>query len=135
MDLSTNGDSEIQITCVSNLYFKRMHFKKAGDIEHGHSHPFDHVSFLSSGSAKVTVSDISKIFYAPQVIFIKKDLRHEIEALEDNTEVTCIHAIRNGERVEDIIDPESYVIPPGQKGIEKIQEDNLIKYIATSPKE
>ena len=135
MDLSNSGDTEIQITCVSNLYFKRMHFKKAGDVEYGHSHPFDHVSFLSFGSAKVTVSGKSKVFYAPQVIFIKKDLKHELEALEDNTEVTCIHAIRNGERVEDIIDPESYVIPPGAEGIEKILEDNLIKHIVTSPKE
>lgn len=129
--ISPCGDPEVQITCVSNLYFRRMHFKNAGDIEHGHSHPFDHVSLLSYGSAKVTVLGRSKVFYAPQVIFIKRDLEHQIEALEDNTEVTCIHAIRNGERVEDIIDPESYVIPPGAEGIEILTtgEDRLLRYI------
>jgi quercetin dioxygenase-like cupin family protein len=108
-----------------------MHFKNAGDKEHGHSHPFDHVSLLSNGAAKVTVSGVSKSFYAPQVIFIKKDLEHEIEALEDNTEVTCIHAIRNGERVEDIIDPESYVVAPGGDGAEQIGNDGLTRYILT----
>ena len=135
MDLSNSGDTEVQITCVSNLYFKRMHFKSAGCIEYGHSHPFDHVSYLASGAAKVTVSGKSKIFYAPQVIFIKKELKHEIEALEDHTEVTCIHAIRDGERVEDIVDPESYVIQPGLDGLKKITEDNLLKHIVTSQKE
>jgi hypothetical protein len=110
-----------------------MHFKNAGDIECGHSHPFDHVSLLSYGSAKVTVSGQSKVFFAPQVIFIKRGLEHQIEALEDHTEVTCIHAIRNGERVEDIIDPESYVIPPGKNGIEELTvgEERLLQYIVS----
>ena len=46
-------------------------------------------------------------FTAPHHIFIKAGVEHELLALEDGTTVHCIHAIRDGERVEDIIDPES----------------------------
>lgn len=130
--ISQNGDPDVQLTCVSNLFFRRMHFKNAGDIEHGHAHPFDHVSFVSRGTVRVTVEGKSKVFHEPQAIFIAKELKHEIEALEDNSVVLCIHAIRNGERVEDIIDPDSYVIPPGAEGIKELEvgKDYLLRYIA-----
>jgi hypothetical protein len=114
---SVNGDPEVQMTCVSNLFMRSMHFKHAGDIEHGHAHIFDHVSLLTAGSAKVTVEGVSKVFTAPHAIFIRKDWMHEIEAMENNTIMICIHALRDGERVEDIVDPDSYIIPPGAVGV------------------
>jgi quercetin dioxygenase-like cupin family protein len=114
---SINGDPDVQLTCVSNLFMRSMHFKHAGDIEKGHAHIFDHVSLLTAGSAKITVEGVSRIFTAPHAIFIKKDWMHEIEAMEDNTILICVHALRDGERVEDIIDPDSYVIPPGMEGV------------------
>ena len=117
---SVNGDPEIQMTCVSNLFMRSMHFKHAGDIEQGHAHIFDHVSLLTAGSAKVTVEGVSKVFTAPHAIFIRKDWMHEIEALEDHTIMICIHALRDGERVEDIVDPESYIIPPGAEGVSAV---------------
>lgn len=117
---SVNGDPEIQMTCVSNLFMRSMHFKHAGDIERGHAHIFDHVSLLTAGSAKVTVEGVSKVFTAPHAIFIRKDWMHEIEALEDHTIMICIHALRDGERVEDIVDPESYIIPPGAEGVSAV---------------
>jgi quercetin dioxygenase-like cupin family protein len=124
---SINGDPDVQLTCVSNLFMRSMHFKRAGDIEHGHAHVFDHVSLLTAGSAKVTVEGVSRVFLAPHAIFIKKDWMHEIEALEDNTIMICVHALRDGERVEDIIDPDSYVIPPGMAGVSAaIKNPNLI---------
>jgi quercetin dioxygenase-like cupin family protein len=116
--VSTNGDPEIQLTCVSNLFMRSMHFKHAGDIEHGHAHIFDHVSLLTAGSAKVTVEGVSKVFTSPHAIFIRRDWTHEIEALEDNTIMICVHALRDGERAEDIVSPDSYVIQPGGGGIE-----------------
>jgi quercetin dioxygenase-like cupin family protein len=124
---SVNGDPEIQMTCVSNLFMRSMHFKHAGDIEQGHAHLFDHVSLLTAGAAKVTVEGVSKVFTAPHAIFIRKDWMHEIEALEDHTIMICIHALRDGERVEDIIDPDSHIIPPGAEGImEAVQNPHLL---------
>jgi hypothetical protein len=50
-------------------------------------------------------------------------------ALEDDTTVLCIHAIRNGDAVGDIIDPESMVIPPGAEGIDYLSSEGLMGYI------
>ena len=39
---------------------------------------------------------------------ITKDKIHDLLALEDDTVCYCIHGIRDGNGVEDIIDPDSY---------------------------
>jgi hypothetical protein len=102
---------EIKLTCVSNVWTRLMHFVKAGDIEQGHTHPFDHVTLLSSGSVRVTVNGVESEFKAPALIFIKAESVHRLEALEDNTVAACIHALRDGYAVEDIIDPDG--LPAG----------------------
>jgi quercetin dioxygenase-like cupin family protein len=88
-----------------------MHFEKAGDTEIGHTHPFDHLTLLASGSVKLTVEEKETIFKAPHMIYIHKDKVHKLEALEDNTVAYCIHALRDGNGVDDILDPAS--IPEG----------------------
>lgn len=102
---------KIKIGCVANLYSRMMNFEKAGDIEIGHKHQFDHLTLLASGTLKVTVEGISTEFKAPHMIYIHKDKIHELVALEDNTVAYCIHALRDGDGVGDIIDPTA--IPDG----------------------
>ena len=97
----------VKIGCVANLFSRQMHFKKAGDLEHGHTHPFDHLTLLASGSLRVTVNGNTTDFKAPHMIYIKAEYNHELVALEDNTVAYCIHALRNGNGVDDILDPES----------------------------
>lgn len=99
------------INSVANIFVRQMHFLNAGDIEHGHTHQFDHLTHLSSGRLMVTVNGKSTEFVAPHMIFITKDKQHELVALEDNTVVCCIHALRDGPNVGDIIDPAS--VPAG----------------------
>jgi len=101
----------VQIGCVANLFSRQMHFKKAGDLERGHTHPFDHLTLLASGSLRVTVNGNTTDFQAPHMIYIKAEHNHELVALEDNTVAYCIHALRDGNGVDDIIDPKS--IPKG----------------------
>jgi hypothetical protein len=84
-----------------------MAFRSAGDVENGHSHKFDHLTLLAAGALKVTVDGEATEFKAPHMIFIRKGKDHELVALEDNTLAFCIHALRTGDRVEDIIDPAS----------------------------
>ena len=95
------------ITCVSNVFIKQMHFMKAGDTEQGHAHCFDHVTLLSAGSLRLNALGQSTDFKAPHHIFIKAGVVHELVALEDDTLAHCIHAMRDGSRVEDIVDPAS----------------------------
>ena len=109
--MSTNSYPVNAISCVANLWSKQMHFKKAGDCETGHSHQFDHLTLLARGSLKVTVEGISTEFTAPHMIYISKDKIHELIALEDDTVAYCIHALRDGDGVGDILDPAS--IPKG----------------------
>jgi len=102
---------DVNIGCVANLFSRQMHFKNAGDMETGHTHQFDHLTLLAAGSLKVTVEGKETVFKAPHMIYIHKDKVHELVALEDNTVAFCIHALRDGNGVDDILDPA--MIPAG----------------------
>ena len=102
---------EINLGCVANLFSRQMHFKNAGDMELGHTHSFDHLTLLAAGSLKVTIEGRETVFKAPHMIYIHKDKIHELTALEDNTVAFCIHALRDGNGVDDILDPA--MIPAG----------------------
>lgn len=100
----------VHIGCVANLYSRMMRFAKAGDIEVGHTHQFDHLTLLAKGKLKVTVEGVSTEFTAPHMIYIHKDKVHELEALTDETVAYCIHALRDKD-TDDILDPS--MIPAG----------------------
>lgn len=102
---------ETKMVCVSNLWVRQMHFLKAGDQNEGHVHNFDHITLLSKGSVTVNVDGNVTEFKAPHMIYIAKGKAHFIKAIEDNTIACCIHALRTGEREEDILDPS--MIPDG----------------------
>lgn len=95
------------ISYVSNVFIRQMTFVKAGDVEPGHVHAFDHITLLASGRLRLDVPDGVHEFKAPQHIFIKAGVKHKMTALENGTVAHCIHAIRDGDLVGDIIDPES----------------------------
>ena len=120
-----------RISLVANTWVKQMHFLKAGDVNDGHTHIFDHQTLLGKGKVKVTVNGKESEFIAPTIIFIRAGFEHKLEALEDDTICYCIHAIRDGERVEDIIDPDS--IPDAGMEYRFIQEGTDI--IKPTPKE
>ena len=84
-----------KLGCVKNLYSRQMHFMRAGDVEQGHTHQFDHLTLLAAGSLRVTVGDKTTDYKAPHMIWIHKDVMHELVALEDNTVAYCIHAHRD----------------------------------------
>jgi hypothetical protein len=104
---------DIKILAVSNVYCRLMNFVKKGDQELGHYHSYDHGTLLASGKLLVEKLDDSgnvknkKEFTAPSFIFIEKDCKHILTALEDNTVATCIHALRTID--ETIIDSDFYV--------------------------
>lgn len=84
----------VNIGCVANLFVRQMHFQNTGDVELGHKHQFDHLTLLGKGRLSVKVGDEVTEFVAPQMIFIKAELQHELTALSDNTVAYCIHALR-----------------------------------------
>jgi quercetin dioxygenase-like cupin family protein len=115
---------DVQLGCVSNMYVRLMEFKQVGCKEPGHDHPFDHMTLLAKGALEVEVDGVKTKFIAPKMIFIEKDKTHSLTALEPDTLAFCIHPIRNGERIEDIIDPS--MLPRSSKETEKYLADNQI---------
>ena len=102
---------EVQLGCVANLFSRMMVFKDVGDTEIGHTHQFDHLTLLASGKLRVTVEGKQTEFAAPHMIYIRADKVHELVALEPNTIAYCIHALRDKDNPETILDPA--MIPNG----------------------
>jgi len=102
---------DTKMVCVSNLWLRQMHFKNAGDRNEGHVHNFDHMTLLAKGSVTVDVDGELTDFTAPHMIYIAKGKRHFLTAKEPDTVAYCVHALRTGEREEDILDPS--MIPAG----------------------
>lgn len=109
------NEPTIRIGCVANLYSRMMVFKDVGDTEFGHTHQFDHLTLLASGSLRVTVEDKTTDFVAPHMLYIHKDKRHELVALEPNTVAYCIHALRDVNNHDVILDPS--MIPEGVNAV------------------
>ena len=114
----------INIGCCGNIFSRQMHFLKAGDIEYGHTHHFDHMTLLTNGSLEVTVDGKKTIFKAPQMIWIKSEHKHELVALEENTIAYCIHGLRDLEVSGEIVTPD--MIPNGSIPTSMIK-DTVIK--------
>ena len=89
-----------------NIWVRSHHYPKAGMTNGGgHRHNFDHVTLLAKGSVRIVVEGFEpKEFHAPTFIVIKKEFRHHVTALEDDTLYYCVFAMRdvNGEVVEDM---------------------------------
>lgn len=81
---------------VGNVWVRQNWLVQAGDTAGGHTHYHDHVSLLVKGSVEITVNDGEpKQFHAPTYIVIKKQHRHKIVALEDDTIFYCVFAMRD----------------------------------------
>jgi len=105
----------IKLMAVSNVFSRMMHFPKAGDIEMGHSHPYDHATLVGSGSVRVEILDENGVvqatrnFIAPNMVFIEKNKVHKLTALSDNTTCVCIHALRTVDQT--LISPDFFIEP------------------------
>lgn len=89
-----------------NVWVRQNWLLKAGDTAGGHLHHHDHVSLLVKGSVEVEVDGSEpKRFKSPTFILIKKNFRHKITALEDDTVFYCVFALRDVDgNVVDIAD-------------------------------
>jgi quercetin dioxygenase-like cupin family protein len=105
----TNPEINIGLTC--NVFARQMHFKNAGDVEQGHTHPYDHLSLLAKGSVRIEVNGEATDFVAPHMIWVRADQEHKLTALSDGTVIYCIHALRAGNESDDIIAPD--MVPRG----------------------
>lgn len=104
---------------VDNVFVKMHHFAKVGDTITAHAHTFDHITLLAAGSVHMRHDNGEQTFKAPHLIVTPKGVSHQFTALEPGTVYCCIHAIRDGDGVDDVASPD---ITPTQ------QWDLLTKY-------
>jgi quercetin dioxygenase-like cupin family protein len=93
------------VKVVDNVFVKLHHFLRVGDTHEGHSHVFDHITLLSSGAVRMVHDNGEAEYTAPHLIVTPKGIKHQFTALEPNTVFCCVHAIRDGDGVEDIASP------------------------------
>lgn len=91
---------------VDNVFVKLHYFPNAGDTHLGHSHLFDHITLLSSGSVLMKHDNGEAEYKAPHLIVTPKGINHQFTALEPKTSFCCIHAIREGDGIDDIASPD-----------------------------
>lgn len=108
-----NKQIEMQHAFQHNIYVKKMCFSNDGCVYRGHHHEYDHVTLVASGKVLVKFGAVPEANlpeeqreYEGVSMFVTRSFRtHEITALEPNTVVCCIHAIRTKDG--EIIDPPS----------------------------
>lgn len=91
---------------VDNVFVKLHHFIRVGDTHDGHAHAFDHITLLASGSVRMAHDNGVAEFKAPHLIVTPKGITHQFTALEPNTVFCCIHAVREGDELDDIASPD-----------------------------
>jgi hypothetical protein len=89
----------VDIVLGDDLFAKQTLFPCAGTIQPQEAHEWDHVSFISHGSARVWCDgEMIGDFEAPHGLMIRAGVKHTFGTLADNTIVSCIHRIdRTGE--------------------------------------
>jgi hypothetical protein len=101
-----------------NIFIRKMMVNAPkGHIVEGHTHNFDHTTIVFQGAVHVraTLPDgrvIEHDFHAPNHLLIRKDVTHEITALEDGTECWCVYSHRTPQGEVTQIDtgwPDGYV--------------------------
>ncbi len=103
---------EIKVGCAGNLYLRQMHFRRAGDVEQGHSHSYDHFTVLAAGRLRVEIAGVLASEYsAPNMILIRKGVVHQLTALEAGTLALCCHALHRKDCPDEILDPNQ--VPQG----------------------
>jgi hypothetical protein len=99
-------DVLLKMLIVDNVFVKLMNFPNIGDKINGHSHTFDHITLLATGACVMTHRHSSgtteKNNEAPHLIVTPRGIEHQFIATKPNTTMYCIHAIRDGDGVDDV---------------------------------
>lgn len=93
------------LSIVDNVYVKLMHLQYAGDVVEGHAHTFDHITLLAKGKVNMEARGEVKEHSAPKLIVTPKGIVHKFTAISSDVVLCCVHAIRDGDEMEDIAPP------------------------------
>lgn len=89
---------------LGNIFVRPNTLAKAGDITQGHTHNFDHVTFVIRGSVHVRATlpngtiverDFGDGTPNGRYFLIRADVTHEFTALVDDVVYVCVYAHRD----------------------------------------
>lgn len=91
---------------VAGNIFVRPNRMAKGQVINGHTHNFDHVSYVTAGAVTVKAGDVTRTIRATDDknwLLIRAGVKHEITALEDGTKFDCVYSHRTpqGDVVEE----------------------------------
>lgn len=95
-------DMEGDVKIVDNVFVKMIPLKGVGDKVQGHAHLFDHITLLSVGSVQMRHDNGEATYTAPCLIVTPKGVMHQFTSLTDFSLLCCIHAIRDGDDLDDV---------------------------------
>lgn len=93
---------EGDIRFVDNVFVKMIPLNGIGDTVAGHAHVFDHITLLSVGKVRMKHDNGEQVHDAPCLIVTPKGIKHEFTNLVEHSLLCCIHAVRNGDSLDDI---------------------------------
>lgn len=96
----SNSKSTVRI--VDNVFVKMFHFAEVGETTQGHAHVFDHITLLANGAVTMKHDNGVSEFTAPHLIVTPKGIAHEFVSTQPNTVLCCVHAIRDGDDIDDV---------------------------------
>jgi quercetin dioxygenase-like cupin family protein len=94
------------IRFVDNVFVKMFSLYSAGDKINGHAHTFDHITLLAKGTVLMRAKGQQHEHAAPKLIVTPKGIEHEFEAVTPDCLLCCIHAVRDGDDVDDVAPPD-----------------------------
>lgn len=85
-----------------NIFLRRVRLEKEQDKLPGHTHNFDHTTFVTKGRVHVLATcpdgcapPLNQDFEAGDYFLVRANWQHEITALTDKVEFFCIYSHRN----------------------------------------
>lgn len=88
---------------LGNVLAREMHFAKEGAVVEGHTHNFDHVTYIVRGALRIETLDaagevaqsvVKRATDGRNFVLIKANVCHRLTALEDDCMGHCIYAHR-----------------------------------------
>lgn len=104
-----NAVVQHQVICISNLCVRQVGLMAKNAYDTRHSSPYDSVLLVTNGSIRAAIvdEDVYTEFKAPHIVILEKDKEYILEALDDETIVYDISALRTS--TGDIVNPDNLV--------------------------
>lgn len=88
---------------VCGIYFRSVLLPVKGMKIPQHVHDHDHATYVGNGSARVWADEkLVGDFAAGTAVPVLAGVRHEFEALEANTRLTCVHDAKSAESIKEM---------------------------------